>query len=284
MTDARHLYGLPLDRFVAERGALAKALRADGHREPAATVAGLRKPSLAAWAVNQLVRTQGRGVKTLFAAGDALVRAQSELLAQGADARPLREAAARERAAVGELAEAAQGLLSAQGHGLTQANLDRVSETLHAAAIDEDARAQVRDGCLERELRHVGLGATGAAIVSTDSARTGVRSPRKVAERKATPASPAESAAAAERDAAERARAQRAEREQAEKLKSARKVEAEARRNAERAAREVKAAQKRRDQAASSLRDAEAALAAAREGNEETALILRRAQQALGRG
>ena len=52
------LYGLPLDRFVAERGALAKALRADGRRDEASRVAALRKPSVAAWAVNQLARTQ----------------------------------------------------------------------------------------------------------------------------------------------------------------------------------------------------------------------------------
>ncbi len=51
--------------------------------------------------------------------------------------------------------------MSSEGHELTQATLDRVSDTLHAAALDEDARGQVREGCLERELRHVGLGAFG---------------------------------------------------------------------------------------------------------------------------
>ncbi len=67
------LYGLPLERFVPERAALVKALRAEGRREDAAQVAKLRKPSVAAWAVNQLVRTQGRAAAELFAAGDALL-------------------------------------------------------------------------------------------------------------------------------------------------------------------------------------------------------------------
>jgi hypothetical protein len=51
------LYGVPLDRFVPERAALVRALRSAGEREQAAAVAALRKPSVAAWAVNQLVRT-----------------------------------------------------------------------------------------------------------------------------------------------------------------------------------------------------------------------------------
>ena len=101
------LYGLPLDRFVTERGALAKSLRAG--RAGARTrrgVAALRKPSVAAWAVNQLVRTQRAAVQELFDAGDALRDAQADLLAGSGDGRALRAAGERERAAVEELVEA----------------------------------------------------------------------------------------------------------------------------------------------------------------------------------
>ena len=84
--DANDLYGLPLERFVPERNALAKDLRRNGDRDEAETVAKLRKPSVAAWAVNQLVRTQRQAVARLFAAGDAAQRAQSELLAGRVDA------------------------------------------------------------------------------------------------------------------------------------------------------------------------------------------------------
>ncbi len=318
MTDANDLYGIALDRFVAEREALAKALRAEGHRERAAAIVRLRKPSMAAWAVNQLVRTQRRAVGALFDAGDALVRAQAELLDGGGNPRVLRETSERERAAVGELAEAARGLLSADGHELTQVTLDRVSETLHAAALDREARLQVRDACLERELRHVGLGSIGGTIASTDSARRPGPGPRKAAERKpgrgshraagrkpsqgshgtaeakpvqgshrvaeakADTAGPTKPAAAVKRDAERRAQADRAEqRERAEKLKSARQAEADARRKAERAARELKKAEKTLNDAASSLRDAEAAVAVARERAKQADLAHRRAQKAL---
>jgi hypothetical protein len=250
VTDPHDLYGLPLDRFVAERGALAKKLRAEGDRELAASVAGRRKPSVAAWAVNQLVRTQRRAVASLFDAGDAIVRAQSELLAGRGDARALREAVERERAAVVELTAASRGLLSSEGHELTQATLDRVSATLHAAALDEDARAEMREGCLERELRHVGLVATGAAVAPPGPRRPGI------ARRGAQAA-------------------------QGEEVRAAQKAEAAARRAAERAKRELEAAQARRDLAATSLGDAEDALAAARGRAEEAALAHRRAQQSL---
>src|SRR3954451_21313497 len=57
------LYGLALDEFVPRRDALAKRLRADGRREEAAEVAALRKPSVAAWAANQAIRSQPRAAR-----------------------------------------------------------------------------------------------------------------------------------------------------------------------------------------------------------------------------
>ena len=54
------LYGLALDEFVPARDALAKRARAEGRREDAAAIAALRKPSVAAWAANQAIRSQPR--------------------------------------------------------------------------------------------------------------------------------------------------------------------------------------------------------------------------------
>src|SRR5436305_12823811 len=158
VVDAGDLYALSLDRFVPERAALVKALRKDGHRDEAAGVAARRKPSVGAWAVNQLVRTQRPGLARLFAAGDAVRHAQVDLLDGRGDARALRTAAEAERAAVADLIETARGLLTSGGHELSPAVLDRVADTLHAAGLDPAAREPVRDGCLERELVHVGLG------------------------------------------------------------------------------------------------------------------------------
>jgi hypothetical protein len=292
LASSSDLYGLPLDRFVPERSALAKALRGEGRKEEAAGVGALRKPSVAAWTVNQLVRTQRAAVTSLFDAGDALGRAQSELLAGRGDAHALREAAQRERQAVDDLAEVARGLLSSQGQEPTQATLDRVSETLHAAALDEKARAQVREACLERELRQVGFGGTvaGSGPASTVAERGRGRASGGGAKGggakgggagAARASAPEDRKRDAERARAEKAERERAERERAEQLRSARMAEAEARRLAELTVRQVGTAQERRDRAAESLRDADDALAAARDRAEEAALAHRRAQQAL---
>ena len=63
------LYGLPLDAFVPERDALAKRLRADKRREEADAVKALRKPSVAAWAANQVLRSQPGQRDALLEAG-----------------------------------------------------------------------------------------------------------------------------------------------------------------------------------------------------------------------
>jgi len=160
--DPRDLYGLPRERFTDERNALVKRLRRERRREEAAEVSQLRKPSVAAWAVNQLVRTQRREIDALFDAGDRLQNAQADLLAGEADPGALRGAVETEREVIDQLTEEARGLLSSDGHELTAAALERVAETLQAAALEKDARAQVQDGCLHRELRHVGLGAISA--------------------------------------------------------------------------------------------------------------------------
>ena len=222
--DADDLYGLALDRFVPERSALARALRSQDRREEADRVAALRKPSVAAWAVNQLVRTQSQAVAELFAAGDELREAHRQVVSGRGDGRMLGAASRRQREAVEALVSAARGLLTSEGHELSGAMIERITDTLQAAALDPDARAMVRDGRLQRELRHVGLGEAEFADA-------------KPARRRA---------------------------EQGAARKAARVAEAAARRRADRAARALEAAQERRERAAQALRDADEQLARAR--------------------
>src|SRR3954453_6952632 len=108
--DAGDLYGLALDAFVPERDALAKRLRADGRRDEAAEVKALRKPSVAAWAVNQAVRSQPGAARALWDAGDALIGAQEDLLAGRGDARALRAGAGGERAGLDGVVGGAGGV------------------------------------------------------------------------------------------------------------------------------------------------------------------------------
>ena len=289
--DSPHeLYGLPLERFTAERAALVKALRGEKKRDEANEVAALRKPSVAAWAVNQLVRTQTQQIQALFAAGDDLVRAQADAGAGRKAGDAMREATRRQREAVGELLQAAEGLLSSDGHPLSQTTLERVGDTLRAAAIDEEARRQVESGCLPHELRFVGLGVGGLTAAPT-------RAPSKPKEPAAQPgrtkkagadtgaqnedaAKAAKEADAAQRKADAAARAE-AERKRKAALKAARQAETDARRVATRAEKELAAARTQREEAAAFLEEAERLLTAAEERAEQAATELSNAERAV---
>jgi hypothetical protein len=250
--DVDDLYGLPFDEFVPARNALARELRKGGKRDEAAEVAALRKPSVAAWAVDQLVRTQRKAVSELFDAGDALRAAQDDVLAGRGDGQTLRAAVERERSAVDALTASARGLLTADGHELSPTIIGRVADTLHAAALDDDAREQVREGRLERELRHIGLGALGAAPAGA----------------RARPAPNKTKPDAAAKRSAERSRA------------AARAAEREARRRVDHAERAHRVAADRRDRAAEALRESESQLAAAETELAEAQEALREAETA----
>jgi hypothetical protein len=271
--NASDLYGLPLDQFTAARNALAKELRKAGEREEAADVAKLRKPSVAAWAVNQLVRTQKQEVAALFKAGDALQKAQADLLAGRVKPGELREAVDAERAAVDRLVERGRGLLSSEGHELGAGTLEQVGETLHAAALENEARSRVRNGCLERELRHVGLGVLTAGAPA--GKRTASAGQREARSRKREARSGQREAPSSKREARSGKAAPPPKEDpaqakaRAEEVRAARRSEADARRAMERAARGMEVAQERRDRAADQLAAAEEALAAARERAEE---------------
>ena len=109
------LYGLPLDQFIPERTALC-ARAAQGRRARTGERGrGAAKPSVAAWAVNQLVRTQRKAIHELLEAGDGLRSAQDDVLAGRGDASSLRAAVERERLRCDTLSDAARGLLSSEG-------------------------------------------------------------------------------------------------------------------------------------------------------------------------
>jgi hypothetical protein len=150
------LYGLDLEEFVGARDALAKQLRADGDRDGATAVKQLTKPTRAAWAVNRLVRERPDEIAALVEAGEALAGAQESLL-DGADAAVLRSAAEAARALVGALAAEAP---------VAGAARDKVRATLHAATVDEEARAEVAAGRVVKERSAAGFGGLDALIAA----------------------------------------------------------------------------------------------------------------------
>lgn len=141
------LFDLPVDAFVAARGALAKARRAAGDREVAAAVKQLRRPTLSAWALNQLARRHPDDVRTLVEQGAALAEAQEQALA-GARV-DLREAGRARTDTLRRLTRAADAVLGGQG---SAAHRDEVVATLTAASSDPASGALLLEGRLSEPL------------------------------------------------------------------------------------------------------------------------------------
>lgn len=146
---ADELYALDPNDFVAGRTDLVRRLRAEKRRAVAAEVAKLRRPTPAAWAVNQLARSRTAEVEALLRLGEELRRAQERALG-GADAGVLRDAARKRRDAVAALTGVAAGLLAARGAGV-DAHLPGVTATLEAASVDPGLGAAVLAGRLAAE-------------------------------------------------------------------------------------------------------------------------------------
>ena len=193
------LYHGPLEEFTSARNELAKELRSGGKPAAADWAKGLRKPSRAAWLVNQLAVRKSDDVEELLGLGRELRTAQEEMLAGSPDRAKLRETAQREPRKVDALARAAEAI--GREHGAGAQILTRVAETLQAAAGDPALARGIELGRLTREQRAASVGLLGAAAPSSG------RSTRK---------------RASDRDAAEsRARRQQAKRRQAAERKLA---------------------------------------------------------------
>jgi hypothetical protein len=140
------LFSREPSEFIAARDALVKELREAGDKEGAAEVKALRRPTVAAWAINQLAQSDPDGIEELVEAGEALRTAS--LGRTGA--KELREAVARRREVVKRLTEATKRILPPSS--ATETNLSAIAQTLEAASVDEQAAEELRRGRLSKEL------------------------------------------------------------------------------------------------------------------------------------
>lgn len=140
---ADELYGLPPGGFVAARRARADAARRAGDRSGATSINGLRKPTLAAWALNQLARRRPAELRGYLDLADALRTAQREL--QG---RRLRDLSEQRHHIVAALTREATGIAADAGAALGAAHQREITQTLHAALADEDVSGQLAAGRL----------------------------------------------------------------------------------------------------------------------------------------
>jgi hypothetical protein len=233
------LYSARPEEFVETRKRLARQLREGGERAAAQKVQEARKPSVAAWAVNRLVRDFPKEIRNLEKAGVALRKTQVRIIQVG-DPGDMQAQLAEARDLVARLTRAARQLLRDEG-GASDTTLARVSETLMASLADESRAEQLVQGRLVKEMEPSGFGLpTGV----TPGPRT--RTTKATGERRKV--------AKAEE------RLERARRELAEKQRDLQAAEAEERA----AALEAEKARKAVGASARSVERAEAELARAR--------------------
>jgi hypothetical protein len=205
------LYHSSQEGFVAERKRLAAELKAAGDKEGAARLAKLARPSLSAWAVNQLWWQARPLFEELLSSSERLRKGE-------------RHASSAQRTALAALRTRAATLLTEGGHAANDATLRRVTTTLSALAaiggFEPDA-----PGALSADRDPPGFEAMdGFGGFAAEPATE----PELEVEPAAEPAAPAEPKEVAQ------AREDVARRERAERLRLQREQEERERRAAER--------------------------------------------------
>jgi hypothetical protein len=148
---ADELYGADPGEFTGRRKALADAARADGDAAGAKRIAALRKPTRAAWVVNQLARADPD-------APGRLGRLAADLRAaeQARDGPRLRELSASRGRLVDALT--AQALAAARVPDPPSGLREEVTETLTSALADPQVAAGFAAGTLTRAAQWSGFG------------------------------------------------------------------------------------------------------------------------------
>ena len=147
------LYGLAPGDFLAARSRLAALAKAAGDGEAAAAIAALRKPTLAAWAVNILARRRPGDLDRLADLAAELREAQQQL-----DGARMTTLARSRTSLVDELVALLADVVAQAGARLTPAAARDAGATFVAALASPAATAAVVSGRLTRALEYAGFG------------------------------------------------------------------------------------------------------------------------------
>jgi len=153
------LFEAPLDEFTRRRDDLAARLRDEGLTSEANEVKKLRRPTVVAWAVNQLARKHRDALAKLLQLQRDIGRATSR--------EQINELSSRRRELVSELLDRAAAILEDGGHPANAQTKQKVTQTLLATNSDEQ-REIVAEGRLQQE---IASGSFGDAAVATPTSR-----------------------------------------------------------------------------------------------------------------
>jgi hypothetical protein len=147
------LYAAPPAQFTPLRSELVAQAKSAGEKELAASIGALRKPTVAAWAVNHFVRGHSDELEEFRTFAELIREAQRSL-----DADQLRVLGRERSKRVDALADRIAEVAAAEGQKLGAGAAQEVRDTLTALIADDDAEASVLTGSLVRALSYAGFG------------------------------------------------------------------------------------------------------------------------------
>jgi DNA repair exonuclease SbcCD ATPase subunit len=147
------LYAALPARFTPLRSELVAEARKAGDKDLATSIGALRKPTVAAWAVNHFVREHADELEEFREFAELLREAQRSL-----DADQLRLLGRERSRRVDALAERIAQESAQEGQKLGAGVAQEVRDTLTALIADEGAEASVLTGSLVRSLSYSGFG------------------------------------------------------------------------------------------------------------------------------
>ncbi|MFI9062148.1 hypothetical protein ACIGQE_09790 [Streptomyces sp. NPDC053429] len=254
------LYVSPPAGFTAARDEAAAGLKAAGDQAAAKRVAGLRRPTLAAWASNTLVRADPEEVGQFLQLGQALREAHRAL-----DGEQLRDLSHQQHVVIGALAREAVRLAEQAGTPVSEAVEREVEQILRTVLADPAAAEEWASGRLSKPPPPVTEFPTPAEdAVARAAGRAGTRrgEAERAGARRGEAGSAREEAARPEAREDGRKAERDAEREADRKAEREAERKAEARREAERAVaaaeEELRAADEARQRALGRVASADA--------------------------
>ncbi|MFF0632306.1 hypothetical protein ACFYTS_07360 [Nocardia sp. NPDC004151] len=161
------LYGLPPTEFVAARTEQVRQARDAGDKALAAAIGKLRRPTVAAWALNLLSREASDDVRALLEVGDALRDAQRRLSAE-----QLRALTTQRQKVVNAVTRKASELAAGRGQRLTEPVLRDIGASLQAALADQSVADGLRAGTLTTAATYEGFGPAALTAVPSDGRRS----------------------------------------------------------------------------------------------------------------
>ena len=148
------LYAAPPAGFTPLRSELVAQAKSAGEKDLAASIGALRKPTVAAWAVNHFVREHADELAEFRSFAELLREAQRSL-----DADQLRVLGRERSRRVDALADRIAEVSAQAGQKLGAGVAQEVRDTLTALIADEEAEASVLTGSLVPARSYSGVGA-----------------------------------------------------------------------------------------------------------------------------